>query len=355
MDIVTQVILGAACGEVTAGRKLGNKAMLYGGIGGIIPDLDIGVGILLYADQISREAFHRGFMHSIVFAFLMAAVLAWLCFIFNKKVLRIQSSMRFKNWYLLWFMAIFTHPLLDSFTAFGTQLFLPFSSYRVAISSIAVVDFMYSLPFLFCLIVASFFSRTHQKRKKWAWAGIAISSFYLLFTVCNKVYVDHKIKSALTEQNMRYEKYFSTPTMFNNILWTSTAEHKGAFYSAYFSWFDNQPIQFVKIERNKHLLTEYLDSPQWKTLDWFTSGYNYIREMEAGKKYKLGYIKYGLNDFGNSEEANFSFNLIVDDTNTLELLPFEPKGVDKEQSFFSSLWSFFTTNFPKLWERMLGN
>ncbi|MGB5360641.1 MAG: metal-dependent hydrolase, partial [Eudoraea sp.] len=41
MDSLTQIVLGASVGEVVLGKKVGNKAMLYGAIAGTIPDLDV--------------------------------------------------------------------------------------------------------------------------------------------------------------------------------------------------------------------------------------------------------------------------------------------------------------------------
>ncbi|MBK9108990.1 MAG: metal-dependent hydrolase [Saprospiraceae bacterium] len=41
MDSITQIVLGAACGEMVAGRKMGNRAMIWGGVAGTIPDLDV--------------------------------------------------------------------------------------------------------------------------------------------------------------------------------------------------------------------------------------------------------------------------------------------------------------------------
>ena len=68
MDSLTQIVLGAACGEVALGKKIGNKAQLFGAIGGTIPDLDVIIGALFYQNEIDSMAFHRGFMHSLVFA-----------------------------------------------------------------------------------------------------------------------------------------------------------------------------------------------------------------------------------------------------------------------------------------------
>ena len=80
MDSITQMVLGAACGEAVLGKKIGNKAVLFGAIGGTIPDLDVFVGSLLYANEIDGMLFHRGFMHSILFSILGAFLFGWLTF-----------------------------------------------------------------------------------------------------------------------------------------------------------------------------------------------------------------------------------------------------------------------------------
>ena len=51
MDSITQIVLGAACGEIALGNKIGNKAILFGAIGGTIPDLDVLIGSLYYSNH----------------------------------------------------------------------------------------------------------------------------------------------------------------------------------------------------------------------------------------------------------------------------------------------------------------
>ena len=80
MDSLTQIILGAACGEAVLGKKIGNRALLFGAIGGTIPDLDVFIGRLLYQNEIQAMAFHRGFMHSIFFAIIGCFVFGWLTY-----------------------------------------------------------------------------------------------------------------------------------------------------------------------------------------------------------------------------------------------------------------------------------
>ncbi len=56
MDSFTQIVLGAATGEVVLGKKVGNKAIFWGAVGGTIPDL----GILgkFFLSPIDNISFH---------------------------------------------------------------------------------------------------------------------------------------------------------------------------------------------------------------------------------------------------------------------------------------------------------
>ena len=97
MDSLTQIVLGAACGEIALGKRIGNKAMLFGAIGGTIPDLDVFIGRWLYGNEIDVMAFHRGFMHSILFAIIGAFVFSWITYKLYDKGKR-QGTTTLKNW-----------------------------------------------------------------------------------------------------------------------------------------------------------------------------------------------------------------------------------------------------------------
>src|SRR5215211_4613733 len=66
MDSLTHLVLGAALGEIVLGKKIGNRALIWGAIGETIPDLDIFGNLFL--NPIDALAFHRGFTHSILFS-----------------------------------------------------------------------------------------------------------------------------------------------------------------------------------------------------------------------------------------------------------------------------------------------
>jgi inner membrane protein len=56
--------------------------------------------------------------------------------------------------YLMALAGVCTHIYLDSMTTFGTQVFLPFSSYRVAIPAMFIVDPLLTIPALILMIMA---------------------------------------------------------------------------------------------------------------------------------------------------------------------------------------------------------
>ena len=78
MDSLTQIVLGASVAEVTLGKKVGNKAMLWGAIAGTIPDLD--VIVKQFTDIVTANEMHRGFTHSILFSVLMSPIFGWVVY-----------------------------------------------------------------------------------------------------------------------------------------------------------------------------------------------------------------------------------------------------------------------------------
>ncbi|MDE2699638.1 MAG: metal-dependent hydrolase, partial [Gemmatimonadota bacterium] len=137
MDSVTQIALGAAVGEKVLGKKVGNKAPLWGAALGILPDLDVlGAAFLSGTDQLG---FHRWISHSLLFAVGGGLGIGW-------ALSKLHRGANWREWSALAFWAILTHALLDCFTGYGTQLFSPFSNYPVAFGSIFVIDPLYTLP-----------------------------------------------------------------------------------------------------------------------------------------------------------------------------------------------------------------
>jgi inner membrane protein len=342
MDSLTQIVLGAACGEAAMGKKIGNKALLFGAIGGTIPDLDVFVGRLLYSNKIDAMLFHRGFMHSFAFAILASILLGWLIHKLYDKGKRRGTTTQ-KDWRWLFLLSILTHPILDCFTGYGTLLFSPFSNYRVAFSNISVADPAYTLPFLICLIVLMFYKRRNPRRKFWLKLGVGISSVYMLFTIFNKFYINSVFEKSLEAQGITSIRYNTEASILNNILWYGIAETDTDYHVAFYSLFDTKDVftDWKTIPKNHNLLPK--TNSDLMCLSWFSNHYYNIEENEDGT-YLYSDLRYPSIETGNGKAAVFSFTLFKDG-DRLNMKPFQP-GFDDENSIGEVLSIF--------WERIKG-
>ncbi len=353
MDSLTQIILGAAVGEITLGKKIGNRALIWGGIGGTIPDLDVLANGFM--DSIDALAFHRSISHSLFFSVVGGAFFAWivhnlyqhnwhkswpykiLVALINAAIIvgltyginvlfksdegirwwllvitgiaglfliwRLYKfyvrkdletvSVTFKEWYWLFFLALATHWILDCFTAYGTQIFQPFSDYRVAFNNIAVVDPIYTLPFLICVIIVATLKRNTQKRKVYNLLGIGLSSAYMLLTLINKVTVDNIFDKALSHRQLEVSRCQCSPTILNNILWSCVAEAPDQFYVGQYSLFDTDPNFHLlnEIPKQDSIHTHLASQEDYKTLLWFSK--NYLAAFPTDSVIYLSDLRFG--------------------------------------------------------------
>ncbi len=339
MDSLTQIVLGAACGEAVLGKKIGNKALLFGAIGGTIPDLDVYIGSLLYNNEIDAMLFHRGFMHSILFSVFAAFLLGWVTYKLYNSGNRLHTTTK-NDWIKLFFWSLFTHPILDCFTPYGTQLFTPFTSYRVAFNNIAVVDPIYTLPFLVCMIVLMFFYRKSSRRMLWLKLGLGISSVYMLLTLGNKLYMDVIFRKSMEDNKIDFERYSTQPAIFNNVLWYGIVETDSLYFIANYSLLDkeNRFLNFKALPKQRDL--KPADFYDIKNLAWFSNHYYSVYKIKDNE-YQYNDLRYPILDENNPNSSVFSLTLYKDH-DRLNIKPFEPKFDD------------FETAMSNLWERIKG-
>lgn len=411
MDSLTQITLGAAVGEVVLGKKVGNRAMLWGAIGGTIPDLDVLSNFV--TDQISALAVHRAITHSFAFAFIAPPVLGYLVdkmyqreksdtlkafgmvgaallgFIFlgiipmpvaitdalsiaaaislgimlfplvlwfregrKEPSPERSSAADWKDWTWLFFWAILTHPLLDACTTYGTQLFQPFWDYRVAFNNISVVDPLYTLPFLICLIIASRFAVKNSKRRIVNFVGIGLSCAYLLFSFYNKMAVDRVFKLSLEKQQVAYTRFTTSPTIFNNILWQGVAEGDTAYYHGLYSIMDKKPEieKFTVIPKNHESIDRWRAERPIQILEWFTNGYYNVLKREDGQL-QLNDLRFGSMSMRFDQEKDYVFKFLLDDSGPqLEVIQLQEQP-DNTGENFGRLWRRIWGENEELWDK----
>ena len=328
MDSLTQIVLGAACGEAVLGKKIGNKALLFGAIGGTIPDLDVFIGKFLFGNEIQAMAFHRGFMHSILFAFLGCFLFGWITYKLYNTGNRIETT-TLKNWILLFFWSIFTHPILDCFTPYGTQLFAPFTNYRVAFNNISVADPLYTVPFLICMIILMFFNRKRTRRTWWLKAGIYMSSAYMILTIFNKFYMDAVFIESFKKAGISYNRFSAQPTILNTILWYSVAETDDNYHLTFYSLLDKKSFsdKIITVKKNHDLLN--MSDKNLQTLTWFSNNYYNLSKKEKTGTYKYTDLRYPMLNPNDANTSIFNFT-IFNKNDEWDILPFDGNPPNKE-------------------------
>lgn len=367
MDSLSQIVLGAAVGEAVLGRRIGNRAMIWGAVAGTIPDMDV-LG-QYFLSELDNLAFHRGISHSLVFCVVGAWVFGWVTdrlyssrhhawlalgtkaaaavvvgfvvnFLFQIFApgswwpvavyiplvaigLWRHGHRRYfsgdwkapnadvRGWVLLFFWGFLTHVLLDCFTTYGTQIFAPFSDVRVAWGTVAVVDPLYTFPFLVCLLIAARFTRNDSRRRAWNWVGLGWSCLYLTLTALNYHQVHRTIEGSLHEQGMSYKHFLITPTIFNNLLWNVVVDTEEAFLLAQYSILDEIPIAFHPTSKGYELLHNLDTDETLGVLRWFSDGYlNAVRRNDGSLQ--LNDLRFGTFS-GRAKDADdyiFRFKLI---------------------------------------------
>lgn len=410
MDSLTQITLGAAMGELVLGRRIGNRAMVWGAIAGTIPDLD--VFSRFWMTEIEALAFHRGVTHSLVFAVVTPFLFGWLTHryyqsgFYRKPPFRqalgsiwlimglllvmalVWAGMKmpplgwvlilplaalagwrsfsgsrviatrdpeaveagYRGWVLLFFWAIFTHPLLDAFTPYGTQLFYPFSDHRVAFNAIAVVDPIYTFPFLGALILAARLPRHDARRLRLTRFGVIWSSAYLLLCTLNKVHIDGVFARSLAAEGVVAQRLTTAPTPFNNLLWQGVAETPELFYLGSYSLLDPEPRvrDFREVPKRQALPPTLSAHPDVGVLRWFSNGY-YIVEADGPDRYLFNDLRYGgiwgLPGERPTERFIFRFELAKGDSG-LAIRQLQPDRSEMGQAF-AGLWSRLLGHLPR--------
>lgn len=335
MDSLTHIVLGAAIGEATLGKKIGKKAMFWGALVATAPDIDVFIGVFM--NDLDKMIFHRGWTHSILLILLFSPVYGWIMNRFNK------GDATWREWTYLAFLAQITHTLLDSFTSYGTQLFLPLSNKAVSLSTISVVDPIFTIPLIVSVTWLVFSSSDTKKRRLINYAGLALASSYLIFTIFNKSAVESRFLEQTKQHEIEFANHEIKPTLFNNLLWRGIFDHNDGTYSVgYYSVVDgNSSIRFHFIDGNHSLIKPYLEFNSVQRLIWVSNGFFKIEETEEG--YLFSDLRFGrVAEFReNDSPYAFSYYLSLSENGD----DFEVERVklrierDRERSSFRDLWN----------------
>ncbi len=305
MDSLTQIFLGASVGMLTGGKKLGNKAALWGAIGGTIPDLDVLLGLIY--DPVSYLMIHRGFSHSVFFAPLTAPLIALIpWFIYGR------DKFMFKTWATVFFWSLFTHPFLDLFTGYGTQLLNPISNYGFEINSLFIIDPIYTSVLGFFLI-KSMKKTNFETYSTLVKKGLIYSSLYILLTVGLKLYTQHHIRIQAQNQGIEIKSMMTIPGPFTSFLWRGLIDSGDGFYQTYFSVFDSKstPLEFQFESKSNPYPDEFIQSRAVKTLEWFSKGFQLVEYDSKLDEFNAYDLRFGTVKGWDGDYSGYVFTFHV--------------------------------------------
>ncbi|WP_392339225.1 metal-dependent hydrolase [Moritella marina] len=296
MDSVTQIVLGGAIGAAIGHKQLGRSALIIGGVLGTLPDLDV---FMPAADAVASFTEHRSFSHSL----FVLLPFAFICF----AVLKFSLRLKFKtdvisNQRLFWLccLTLITHPLLDAFTSYGTQLFWPLDGPPISIASIFVIDPLYTIPLLVgCVYLWRSKNNGESKRKarRVNHIGLLLSSGYLLLSVLIQNQMQNKVDAALQAQGIPASKVFLSPLYPSLNWWIAVVVDDGIYYDVTLNVLTNT----LDISAQQNLGFGVIDvtTPALTSLDWFTNGFIRLEEVEGqlvatDLRIKTGHVGYAF-------------------------------------------------------------
>jgi inner membrane protein len=327
LDSLTHIAVGSAIGMAVMGRRLPRwKSAMWGAVCQTLPDLDT---FIPHGDPIRSMTFHRTESHSLFYLALASPLIAWL-------ISRLQRTpeVPFGRWWLLVFLGLVLHPLLDLMTIYGTQLLLPFTDYPFGIGSIFIIDPLFSLPVLLGAVVA--LSWRSERALRWNAVGMTLSVLYLAWTLVAQQYVKSVVRTSLQAQHIDARGVEVDPTAFNTVLWRVTVMTPQSYLEGYYSLLDDgRNIVFREHPRGAELYERLRGDWNVARMAWFTHGF--FKMEQRGDRVYIADLRLGM-------EPSYGFTFWVFEERDGQLVPVRPVRTGSRP----------TAAFGWLWRRLKG-
>jgi inner membrane protein len=287
MDSLTQLVLGAAVAGAIAPARHRRAALLAGAALGTVPDLDALVLAALQVDPVRNMTWHRSASHSLLVLVPLAALI-WA--FYRTRGGRVTEAP--KPWFWAITLALVTHPLLDAFTVYGTQLLWPLPPSPVMWSSLFIIDPLYTLPLLVACLMA--WVRNWRPSARTALVvGLALSTSYIGWSLAAKFMVEGAAERALAERGLQDAPRFSVPMPFTTLLWRVVVMTPDGYLEGERSVVaDRGPMRFREYRSDVRALEGVGDFEAVSRLLWFN--HRFMKAEEDSGRLVLSDLRMGV-------------------------------------------------------------
>lgn len=297
MDSLTQIVLGASVAALAVPAQHRRRAIAVGAALGTFPDLDVIPLAMMDVDPVRYMVWHRGITHSFGFLALFGVGLWWL-------LRRLWAPVREHPRAWLWaiMLALLTHPLLDAFTVYGTQLWWPLPVHPTMWSSVFIIDPLYTLPLLVG-VVAVLAGGARGWARGTLLAGVVLSTAYIGWSLAAKARVEHAVSQSLAGTELADAPRFSVPMPFNTLLWRVVVMTPEGYLEGQYSVVaDRGPVRLEAHPSEVQALAAVADFDAVQRLQWFNRGF--MRARIEDERLVLSDLRMGL-------EPHYTFNFAV--------------------------------------------
>ena len=296
MDPISQAALGAAVGHAFFHRQLGMKAAGIGALAGMFPDIDTFYGTM--EGPFARLVSHRGTTHSLFFGPVVGTVVGWLWW--RRRSGRMEPAKAASPgpwvWIGLFVLALVSHPLLDLFTHYGTQLLSPISRTRFGLPAVPVLDPAYTVILGMGILLGALWRRS--PRAGWFTAlALVLSTAYLFSGLRVNGLAEAEARRQLVADGVPSPEVYAFPTMLQIFYRRIVAFTPSEVRVGYISMWRPCPIYWATApRRNDERVTALKRTEEGRIFSWFARGRlgNRIVETDGRQIVELSDLRYGF-------------------------------------------------------------
>lgn len=266
MDSLTHLFYGGVIAAAIAPKQHRRAALLAGMALNTLPDLDV-LPLMFSDDPVVRMTWHRSATHSwFVLPFIAWALWAW----FRGRGGRVAESPA--RWWWAIFACLMAHPLLDSFTVYGTQLLWPLPMRPIMWSSLFIVDPLFTLPWVLAFAVA-WFAREKPLAQRALVAGLVLGVGYVGWSLAAKAQVERAASRSLAALGLGDAPRFSVPMPLTTQRWRAVAMTADGYVEGERALSDAGPMRFRPYRSDVAALEAVRTSPSVARVLWFNHGF----------------------------------------------------------------------------------